>query len=360
MNQEWFELGAERRRVFAQSSWVPLRALIAKESGQHGRLGYRHEFQGVASVAVPLSKKQRGEDLNWGTFGIMHEQSSHAFHDGDYKPVEEYRWNDREPLGTELVLVQHISGHPNEWHVNPDLVFALKLLREGDHWLCPGEGYACLMRLSRDKDGDPEAVHIRTDALRDYLAARGMTLRINLYQTRVSVESAASHIQWPDWRLTENTDGVRFEGRVTKILEGGKIPGETMAVFHVSRTDDMDADVPELGPERETNTDSKHWTTKPAEGNKLFRIEGEFWKDEWIDPAAKSVSVRGDHEPSHSSYLIDSAGMRASADELNDEDIGKWLWFDPRVILDLCTRRGGMLSWYIDSNRACPESPFVE
>ncbi len=346
MNQEWFEMNAERRRIFSQSSWVPLRALISKEAGRHGHLGYRDEFQGVGTVAISVNKRERGEELNWHTFGIMHDQSSFAFEDGDFKPVDEYRWNDRERLGTELVLVQRVTGHPNVWHVNQDLVFALRLFREGDQWLCPEEDYACLIKLTRDKDGDPEAIHIRTDALRDYLAARSMALRINQYQTRVSVETSSGHIKWPDARLTESSHGARFEGRVTEIVEGGDMPGATAAVFRVSRTDDMDADVPELGPERDENTASERWTTHPADGTRLLRIEGEFWKDEWIDPAARSTLVRGDREASHSTYFVDSAATRVSADDLRNEDIGKWLWFDPRVILDLCARRGGSLSWY--------------
>jgi hypothetical protein len=35
-----------------------------------------------------------------------------------------------------------------------------------------------------------------------------------------------------------------------------------------------------------------------------------------------------------------------SADELNNEDIGKWLWFDPAIVGDLLKLRTGSLSWY--------------
>ena len=59
-----------------------------------------------------------------------------------------------------------------------------------------------------------------------------------------------------------------------------------------------------------------------------------------------SPRVRGDHEPSAATFIVDNAGTRMSADDLNDQDIGKWLWFDPAIVGDLLKLRTGMLSWY--------------
>jgi len=41
------------------------------------------------------------------------------------------------------------------------------------------------------------------------------------------------------------------------------------------------------------------------------------------------------------SYIIDAAGRRQPSSELDHEDVGRYLWFDPRVITAQSRRRGG-------------------
>jgi hypothetical protein len=113
----------------------------------------------------------------------------------------------------------------------------------------------------------------------------------------------------------------------------------------VWRTDvDFNEDVPVLGPETEGNTDGRSMAYARS-GPKLYRVEGELWREEWIEPSTRSERVRGD-DPIDISFVIDAAGNREPSSSLYREDIGRYLWFDPRVITAQSSRRGGGLHFY--------------
>ncbi len=136
------------------------RETLTKE-GKYGYPGYRREFFGLGSLAVPVAKRNVAAKLGWHDIGIIHDQGVWATKDF-YKPAEIYQYNEGEDLGVELAMIQHFDGaEQRQWHLNQDLVFALGLLREGDVWLRPGEGYAVVARLRRDADGNPAPMEIR-------------------------------------------------------------------------------------------------------------------------------------------------------------------------------------------------------
>src|SRR5438552_236358 len=138
----------------------------------------------------------------------------------------------------------------------------------------------------------------------------------------------------------------RLECRILPIHQGGHPYGAETAVFHVGRTDvDLEEDVPVMEAPSDTNTESKSWRIQ-HKGDKLYHVEGEFWRDEWIEPGGASPRVRRDKMQSTSFFVIDAGGEPVPADKLNDEDIGRWLWFSPAVISALMNRRGGCLVWY--------------
>jgi hypothetical protein len=110
----------------------------------------------------------------------------------------------------------------------------------------------------------------------------------------------------------------------------------------VGREDvDVQEDVPAIGSSDE-NIVSTSWTRK-FEGQKLIRIQGELWRNEWVDPADQSPRVRGDELPPSVFFITDAKGTRHSADTL--EGTGGWLWFRPEVIMAVSQRRGGGLRW---------------
>ena len=146
---------------------IPLRLshrLIHK--GTYGHVGYRDEFSGLGTVAIPLERRAEAAALKWSDIGIGHSQGVWATSDY-YKPADVYQYNDRVDLGIDLVLVQTFeTGEQSEWHLNQDLVFALKLMREGDEWVRPSEDYVAVARLRRNSDGKPVALEVKNEYAR--------------------------------------------------------------------------------------------------------------------------------------------------------------------------------------------------
>lgn len=346
--KEWFELADIRRRRIAESVWISLRATEGWSTGKLGTPGYQHEFFGASSVAFPVSQRELASGLDWMRMGLLHRHGSYAFASGAYKAVDVFQEPEGTDVGIELVLDQEFDGaEEHVWHLNQDVVFALGLMRENDTWVRPHEGYIEVAHLKRDASGAPVLFEIRAEHLRDYLAARGFILRIVTYRERDSVTEQAPSFGWPGGGVRERKDDERFEARFYAIHEGGNTPfGEQMAVFHIGRNDvDTGADVPVFGDPSDDNTSSRSWS-KGFSGRKVFRVSGELWRNEWIEPGPASPRVRGDKMPSTLSYVVDAAGTREQAGALTSEDVGRWLWFKAEVVPAVATRRGGALKWY--------------
>lgn len=346
MEQQWFEMQAERRRPHSEQTWIPLRSFLGTEQGEQGQLGFLEDVSCATSVAVSPAFRAAAEALRWGEAGLSNTQGVYVFGNGRYKTADAFQIDEGDDAGFHLVLAQSNLVGDQIWHLHQDLVFALGLIEEGDSWVKPDENFAVAAKRIRRPDGSVGAIHMRTDFLRDYLCARGMALRLLTYRQRLSVEASADHITWPEGRQSAALADGRFEGFVGRILPGGDRADTTVAVFHVRRTDvDVDADIPVMGPETEEGTEFEH-SQFVRTGETLYRISGETWRSEWIEPAQLSPRVRGDEVPSETSFIVDAAGNRRGADDLNDEDVGLWLWFDPAIVRDLLALRVGRLQWY--------------
>jgi hypothetical protein len=344
MDKSWFELKEIRRRRLADAVWIPLRvAEQVEKKGEYGYVGHKEEYFGLGSVAVPTSRRDAAKELSWSELG-GHDQRVWATKDY-YKPADVYQYQDKEDLGIELVLRLHFDAEePTEWHLHQDLVFALGLKREGDLWVRPSENYCEVVRLRRDSDRDPVAIEIKIEFLRDYLCARNMFLRTSLYRSRSITVADPADAGSPEERQ-EETERDRFELRVDPVIEGGHLDGG-YAVFRMSRTDvDPDDDVPNPGPETDSNTEVEKWEGK-HEGRKLVRVTGELWRDEEIEPADHSVRVRGDEVPTGVRYIVDASGETKSSEALDDENDPRWLWFRPEVVPAILKHRGSRFCWY--------------
>ncbi|MEN9595148.1 MAG: hypothetical protein RLY23_1631 [Actinomycetota bacterium] len=242
-----------------------------------------------------------------------------------------------------------------QWHLHQDLVIALRLKREGDTWLAMDEGYIDAARLRRRQDGRPESLEIRSAFLKDYLAARTMGLYINSYCSRVEVFETAEQIAWLG-ELVRHVEGLMlWEGRTMPIHEGGSQYGSETAMFHMSRTDvDSSEDVPVMSEPTDSNVASRSWVRRDTR-RKVFRVCGELWRSDWVDPGETSVRVRKDEEQSKIAFIIDAEGKTELAGQLHDS--GRWLWFKPEVIPGLAHRRGGQLSWYTRDTGSVSCSP---
>lgn len=345
MDQAWFEMKDYRQRRLANSVWIPLRAMQTVESaGKWPHAGFKKEFLGVGTLAVSVGDKEAGMTLNWDSVGIRHEHGG-VVQDGRYIPADVYEGFKPNIPGLHLVLHQRSDdGGPREWHLHQDLAVTLGLRREGDIWIRPSEGHIEVVKLTRTRDGVPCLLECRASHLRDYLCARGMGLMVTAYRDRSAIVENADFIQWSNGQAEEQTAMERWQGFVTAMSEDGRPYGSTTFVMHVAHTGiDPHEDVPVLPHPSDGNFKSASWT-RTSEGAKLYRVSGQVWKNEWIDPAAASPIVRGDDVPSSVAFIIDAEGRPLNADALVDE--GRWLWFKPTVIEALINRRGGKLEWF--------------
>ena len=346
VNQGWFEMTNIRRRNLAAAAWIPLRAARAFERlGKFGFVGFREDWFGAASLAVPTDNRSDALTLSWHAIGTRHNHAGFV-DNGRYVPADVYEDRQGRFAGVRLVLNQlDVGAEGSKWHLHQDFIITLGLTREGDKWIRPDEDYIEVARLIRASDGSPVLLEARASHLRDYLCARSMGLVVSSYRDRSEIIEDGSHVSWAADDVDEKGEHDRWVGRRMAIHEGGREPyGTSMFATHLSRTDvNPEDDVPVLGFPTDASLQSRSWT-RQFDGRKLYRISGELWRTEWLEPASQSPIVRGDEPSASVSFLIDAAGTQVTIDELVDS--ARWLWFRPAVVPALIDRRGGSLKWY--------------
>ncbi len=141
----------------------------------------------------------------------------------------------------------------------------------------------------------------------------------------------------------EQRDGGRFQLLIRSLDD---VYGGSWASFRVWRTDvDEDEDAPVMGPESNDNTDYES-SRGHRSGYVGIRVEGEFWRDEWIEHQGQSKRVRGDADTNLPQFIVETDGTRMASADLDNEDIGRWLWFRPSVVNEILGLRGFSLEWY--------------
>ncbi|NOU40360.1 MAG: hypothetical protein HOO85_03730 [Methylotenera sp.] len=339
--QLWFEMPEIRRKPIANGVWIPLRQSETISYAEN-----QEEVICVGTVAIANEHLDIGNKLDWDDIGLIHDPEPYAFSDGRYKPADVYLHNEKDAIGVELVLKQHVnSAHKSIWRVNQDLIMALGLIEDGDAWVRPDEGYIDVIRCRHDSEGQFVAIEIRAEFLRDYLSARGLALRIASYRQRMAKVDDSTYLEWSATPIEINTENERFSTRVFEIDADGGLFG-SVAVMKVWRTDvDDNEDVPVFGDETDQNTAYESHRYERT-GPKLFRVEGELWRTEWVEPATISERVRRDKPTEEFFYLVGAAGEKLPSSALNNEDVGRWLWFRPQVVETLLEHKGSDLGWY--------------
>lgn len=360
MNQEWILQIKETRRTFSNATWIPLRANENDENGKIKKVGYYSEYFGCGSVAFPPEHRKLVEErLGWSDIGIGHTVAPYAYEDGYYATIDQYQYNDKEPIGVNLVFEhpQPVVGG-KQWILNPDLVVALRLIKDGTNWVRPEEDFVVVAREHFDKNGEHRLIEIKREFLIDYLAARNLSLRLSYYRQRVENVPSLEGSEYADLKAhEEERNSGRFELRISNIND---VFGGSWAIFRAWRTDvDEDEDAPVMGPENDHNTGHESSTGERG-GYEGVRVEGEFWRDEWIDHQAHSVRVRGDTDTNLPQFIVATDGKRMASSELNNEDIGRWLWFRSSVVTDLLGHRGFALRWCTaETGKICSTSGYA-
>ena len=173
-----------------------------------------------------------------------------------------------------------------------------------------------------------------------------MALRLLSYWERRWIVSDLREVGWSEGTTTRSSVSGDVLQIATRIVEGGDFPGSEALVLTISRNDKWaDDEVPVLGPSTDENTTSTSRTIK-REGNNIFALTSERRLAEWFEAGAHSRRVKYDSVPSDTRFIVDVSGETWSADRLNNEDVGRWLFFRPEVIRELLGRRGVSMSWY--------------
>jgi hypothetical protein len=356
--QSWFEMSEIRKRFFDRGVWIPLKELsVLLSEGRIGYLGYIEEYVGVSSIAVPLSQRQEAEKLGWTDISRRSPNRGYV-ENGEYVAAHIYQ-NDDKTLSAEHLVLERGGNRieASEWDLNQDLTCTLELKREGDTWLAISYGYEEVAKLELDTDGKATRLSIRASYLKDYLCARKMALYMTSYRSRRQIVEDRSHIKW-DSPTVEETKSDKWEGRVNEISEGGEPFGSGYAVFHMSRTDvDYEEDIPEPGLPTDENIESTSWEGT-FEGKKLFFVEGELWRNEWIEPAPKSPLVCEEELEPTVFFITDNKGKSENRKTLVNGI--RWLWFNPSVIEAILNIRGSSLGWYTRDTGTVSCSPGYE
>ncbi len=234
MNQDWLEMKPVRRRTMNTAVWIPLRAnRIMERSGRAGFLGFREEYLGVGTVAIPINERASAREIDWMELGNSRSHCPRV--EDSYFRSDAYKLDEQGAEGVHLVLHQRLNRlEIDEWHLNQDMVLGLSLKREGDLWLAANEGYVEVARLKRKDDGSPALLEIRAEHLKDYLCARKMALYMTSYRQRQLVVESRAFLLWKDDTIIEAVDGDRWEGRIQEIHEGGHASEERGQFFECS------------------------------------------------------------------------------------------------------------------------------
>ncbi len=356
--QIWFKMPEVRKRFFDKSVWIPLkeRNILLRE-GSFGYLGYIEEYLGVSSIAVPLSQRLEAEKLGWTDIGTRSSNRGYV-ENGEYITAWTYQ-NDDKTLDAENIVLERSGNRieASEWDLNQDLTCTLELKREVDTWFAISSGYEEVAKLERDSEGKVVRLSLKASYLKDYLCARKMALYITSYRSRRQIVDDSSHIGWGNPEV-EEAKSDRWEGRVNEITEGGGPFGSSYAVTHISRTDvDYDEDIPEPGLPTDDNIVTKSWSGK-FEGKKLYYVEGELWRNEWVEPAIKSHLVCDEELEPTVFFITDNNGKSENRKTLVNGI--RWLWFNPSVIEAILDIRGSSLGWYTRNTGTTGCSPGYE
>lgn len=280
-------------------SWIPLRLVCEAELKLlEADIVRLEEWTGIATAAVEETHRSIASKMGWSG-GLDMSPHRAGMESWGYVSADVFRSGSRQ-IGINLVIDQHIEEEGRSvWHLHPDLVVALSLVREEDIWFRPEEGWAEVARLKRDANGSPAELEIKAEFLRDYLAARGMALYCSSYRERVAVTATKPGYSWPGDELRETN------GRDTRecIIVDSEYPDPT--------------------------------------GH--FWMRGAMWRTEWVEPGPLSTRVRGDADPHTTSFALKNDGTRASAKEL--AGAMSWLYFDPAIVAALLRHRSAALRW---------------
>jgi len=343
MNVEWFEMTDLKRRSLNRAVWVPLCAsdyLIS--TGISGYVGYQSEYFEAVAIVVPIEQKEKSLSLPWHA---VQNRGGHRPWINEDRYIRAGSFSAYEVTGLYPVLEQHFDGdEPIEWYLEQDIVLGLGLQKRNNEWISPEEDRLTVVKIKRNEALDPVSLDIRMEHLRDYLCAKQAGLLVATFRLREIVLGEEPQLEWNNGTASEEQEHYRWQGRVVVIHEGGMPFGGKIHYMHVGRKNfDMGEDVPQYGEPGEDEFAHESGELEDK-GKKLFRVVGEMWRNEWIDPGEVSTRIRGDRIESNVRFVVDGSGKTLAGCAL--EGHNGWLWFGSTAIRDFLKKPQGVLKWY--------------
>ena len=337
---DWFAMESLKKSRLVTASWVPLFQRLTIEELEFPEIGNWEEYIDCYSAVFSLDQENLLGEIQW--MDIFVDTGHRPSVDGDlYLPARDFhQWSD--DIHGEYLVLLNKTLEGIDVLIEPDLICAFGLIKEGDAWLCPNEDFTPVIRQKRNPKGDVNLVEVRGPHLRDYLCARNSQLVVASYRSRSEIFA-----KQPDFVVPEkiDKDGMFFECGMGELDESGSPFGQRVSTLIVGRTDvDPDDDVPvlEFPKDGDTWSESHEFT---RESGKRFRIVSEMWKNEIVPPSSSSPRVRGDDVEPDVDFIVDNDGGTEKAKQLKLPP-SKWLWFSPNLIKTILDKRGTWLNWY--------------
>jgi hypothetical protein len=346
MEKEWFELEDFIKQKSDKQVWVPLRCSRKHiNEGKYGYSGFKEDYFGSTSLLIKKEDIEKAKELEWMDVGLIRGHKGNPY-EKEYKPASYFEHDGI--IGENLIIAHEIGGeYCDNWYISPDLLSTLELVQENDSWLAYNRGYEEVIKLHKNKKGCVDEILIRLNYLKDYLCVRNRVLMLFSYRSRTEIVTEELSVNWELEKIVDIEKGIKWSGRMWSIHEGGGEKfGEKMAIFHAGRTNiNFNEDVPEYPfSSDEKNIESKSWT-QGFDGRKLYRIEGEVWKNNFVFPALKSSIILDNKDDCEEyKYIVDASGSKKTSKKLIDS--GKYLWFEPQVVNSILSNRDTELSWY--------------
>ena len=343
----WFEFGDIIRREVKDGVWVPLWWHESRTPKcDSAAIGYYEDFVFLNAVIVSSEFKDEIMNRECSDFNPVTGNRSQkwddvyiradAVYDDGYLPVAEY-----------AVLYQDFGRKVMpQVYLNQDLIFALALVKEGNNWIRPDDGYETVVKESCDEKGEVYKVEIKARYLKDYLCARGKCLSICSFYERSAIFGDKPTFGWPHPGEVSKqiSDYCKWAGYMQPMDEDGKVfPGRVHVMTSGYNEIHPEDDVPTFNPLKEF--DQMYSESKILEGKPVtrYRVVSELRRFEWMTPGKTSVIV-GDEDEGSLSFYADADGGMKTGDEL--EYPPQWLWFRNDVINRVLQYRGSSYKWY--------------
>lgn len=269
-NQSWFEMVDVISNRHGEGEWTLLWAYEVVCSGEEFSAPYSEEIFRVRSIFAPMTNK-------FELFSVWHDVDS----DNVYPCVDRkhyckpgtYYFDSsigREAGEYGVYSYMTARGETSELIINPDFVAALGLTRHEDLWVRPGECGKEVIKIERNKEAKIVRISVRTELLKDYLCARGMGLYVEEFRHRQEQGFDGNQIDW--------IQSPYIEGKIARD-GNGRYEWKGWMFKHMDEHSWEDVQTVK-GP----------ILSLPS----YYRIEGQLWKQFWVNPGQLSTRVADD------------------------------------------------------------------